>query len=200
MSPRILVTTALAALVTTSGARAVAEQPTIPPPPPLGGPELAMGVGYARAFGVDAASAPSDAGGIGMDLALGLRRRTWTIALDTTHSELETAAGRRYLTTGAGLAVTFHLMPSAMYAPWIRTGIGYRYVKHGVVDAHGLQLGHALAGVDLRVSSILAVAPAAGVEVVVLPFQSARPGSLESLQASAFFGVFGRFDFSPLAE
>ena len=200
MKTRSLLALVVVVIGATSAPVASAETSPSVPSPPLGGPEIAIGVGYARAFAVESVAAPSAAGGVGVDLAVGLRRPMWTIGVDATHAELETDAGRRYLTTGAGLVVTFHLMPSVAYAPWIRTGSGYRYAKHGGVDAHGVQIGHVLAGIDLRMSPMIAMAPAAGVDLVVLPFRSGSTSGLDSLQASAFLGMIGRFDLSPIAE
>lgn len=172
---------------------AQAEEPRPPPRSALPtGPEVTMAVGYARAFQIEDADAASAEGGVGADVAFGLRRPTWSVALIANHAEL----GRRYFTSGAGAAFTVHLLPSAAYAPWIRAGAGWRYVKYDAVDTHGIEILDALAGVDLRVSSFVAVDPAVGLRLDVLPSTANVAVSLAGVQTTAFFGMIARFDLA----
>jgi len=199
--PRALVTTILLFAATASPRAFADDHSTEAPIPPIAGPEVTVSAGYARAFSHDGLGGDAAAQGLGAELGLGYRRLTWTLGVVASHAETKTEPSTRFVSSGAGIALTIHLAPASTYSPWIRSGVGYRYVAFGSTSAHGFEVASALVGVDLRLSPLLSLSPAIGIQLDVLPFRGRGSDAerLESLQGMAFAGLLARFDLGPLA-
>jgi hypothetical protein len=179
-------------------------------PAPSQALELTVGTGYTQPFGLlrQGVGMPSVArAGIGVDAALGYRIDPhWAVSFGGQYQELspETASGTRGV--AATMALGYHIAPQTRLDPFIELGAGYRalwIVPQPSLQAptaleHGFQLARARAGIDLRLSEDIAVAPVIGADATVFLWEdlggnntavaNPRPSTF------VFAGVMGRFD------
>jgi hypothetical protein len=97
--------------------------------------------------------------------------------------------------------VQYHLDPQVRVDPWLELGTGYRVLWEPLPGAdtvvtHGLQLGRARIGLDLRGESV-AIAPFIGADLTTFLWQDL--GSNEAiasprLSTFVFAGIQGRLD------
>jgi hypothetical protein len=167
--------------------------------------ELTVATGYAQGFGSlqEGVGMPRVAGpGIGAELGIGYRATPhWGIAGIGQYQELtsERADAARGVT--GTLAVQYHISPRTRVDPWIDFGVGYRVLWEPLPTSatlvhHGLQLGRARIGLDLRGQDV-AIAPVIGADITTFLWQDL--GSVDAVtdpRASVFVfaGLQGRLD------
>lgn len=176
-------------------APALAESPsTTESPAPPEAIELTVASGY-RTIGTR--SDVFAAGGIAAGVGIASRISRASLGLTGEYAELDARSNVR--SANVDVAATYHVRPNAGLDPWIGAGIGYRYVRHDDVSAHGIELLRVMLGADVRGSQILAAGPTLGFELDVFPWTPPGVGSPPSSRwyAVAFIGIQGRFDVSP---
>jgi hypothetical protein len=169
--------------------------------------ELVVATGYTQGFGqLDRATGlPRVAhAGIGVDVGAGYRvNPRWGVTLTGQYQELQ--AERAEATRGfAGtVAAQYHLDPNLVLDPWLELGAGYRALwetrplARQDVLTHGVQVGRARIGLDVRVSPELAIAPVVGADATVFLWQDAGTTTAIAdprFSTFVFAGLQGRFD------
>src|SRR5205085_2422901 len=110
-----------------------------------------------------------------------------------------------------GAEATFHIAPYEPADPWVSVGGGYRMlweVAQGSAPTtltHGFELAKITAGIDLRPSENVAVAPVIGADLDTFMWQRATGAANAELtsrgvSAYVFAGVRGRFDVGGARE
>jgi hypothetical protein len=167
--------------------------------------EVTMGTGYTQGLGMlergvnlpDVAQA-----GIAADVGVGYRiDPRWSVGATLQYQELraQRAAGARGIATGVQIA--YHVDPTKRLDPWVQLGTGYRLLWEGGnvlapnLLTHGFELARFTAGLDLRATPQLAVAPILGADVN-LPLWQVPGGAIGGARVSTFVyaGIQGRFD------
>lgn len=168
--------------------------------------ELSIATGYAHALGMlrpGVGMTTVAPGGVGLDLAAGYRvDPSWAVSLGGSFQEFlaHRAGGAR--TLAQTFAVQYHVDPDERLDPWVELGTGYRmFWEMGAtgpsVLTHGFELARVRAGLDIRSSETVALAPVVGLDATLFLWQ-AGAGGADSGRATAstflFAGVQGRFD------
>ncbi len=169
--------------------------------------ELSVSTGYTQGsgmlqggVGMPSVATPGFAVGLGAGYRIDPR---WAVGVSGQYDELtaERANGARGFTTG--VSATYHFSPYVRTDPWIQAGTGYRLLweTHNApiptLLTHGFQLAKVSAGVDIRLSNEVAIAPTIGADLNVFVWQDAgNTVAIADPRASMFFfaGVQGRFD------
>jgi hypothetical protein len=105
----------------------------------------------------------------------------------------------------AGVQGAYHFRPLRGLDPWVQVGGGWRgYWERfpvGTTSLQGLELARAVVGLDVRMTSQIAVSPMIGADLSMFLTESPAgegtrliPGRLNTF---VFAGVGGRFDFGP---
>lgn len=185
---------------------------------PLAAPNRALEVGvetaYTQPFGDIGNDRPIgevvDQGiGFGLDLNYRINPR-WAIGWHAFYHE--SMADERVRDTmnvrggTGGIHATYHIAPYERIDPYVSLGTGYRVLMQDR-DAdgadmwqHGLQLGKARVGVDIRLNSSVAVGPFIGADMNMFLFENpeGEAGNREipnkDLSSFVYAGVAGRFD------
>jgi len=192
----------------------------VAPAPPVGAhgdaAELGVGAGFVDGWSALTSTPPGPFRAPGMGAALELDAG-WRLLPEVTlgawgyGAQLSETAARPapfdVSRAGAGLEGTWHAMPSSVgVSPWVSLGAGWRgqwleYETGPVQAQHGVEIVRARAGLDVRVSPSLALAPVIGASVGMYLSQKlagaqtwnpiARPG----LDTYVFAGVRATLDF-----
>jgi hypothetical protein len=179
-------------------------------PAPSQALEITVGTGYTQPFGIlrKGVGMPSIAHeGVGAEASLGYRADPhFAVSIGGQYQELtaNTAAGTRGV--AGTLAVAYHIAPQTRTDPFLELGAGYRLfwivpqasAQAPVALEHGFQLVRGRAGLDLRLSPDIALAPVVGADVTTFLWEDiggnntaiASPG----VSTFVFAGVLGRFD------
>lgn len=169
--------------------------------------ELTIATGYAQPFGTlqPGIGMPQVAHeGIGIDAAIGYRiDPRYGVSLGVGYQQLDPERDAAVRGFDLALALQYHLAPAVRVDPWLEVGAGYRMlwlVPSGpapTVAVHGPELVRVRAGLDVRVSPDVAIAPVIGADATMFAFreeQSVNAIADPKLSAFVFAGVQGRID------
>ncbi|MDB5218184.1 MAG: uncharacterized protein JWO86_6111 [Myxococcaceae bacterium] len=187
----------------------VSDRPSSQPgiPAPSRAFELTAATGYAQGFGTlqPGTSMPRVAtAGVGVDARVGYRIEPhFAVSLGGEYQEL--AAQRDDAARGfaLSLALQYHILPNARVDPWLELGSGYRMlwlVPFGPTPTtffSGPELVRVRAGLDLRVSPDVAIAPTIGADATMFVFRDDTASSVigdPKLSTFVFAGLQGRID------
>ncbi|MDB4937109.1 MAG: hypothetical protein JWP87_4081 [Labilithrix sp.] len=182
-------------------------------PAPSEALELSVGTGYTQGFG----SLRSGVGmpqvareGIAVDLSAGYRINPhWAISIGGQYTELNALNADAARGGTATLAAQYHIAPTTRLDPWLELGSGYRLLAQlapttggnattDIVYNHGFQLGRARAGIDLRLSQDIAIAPVIGADATMFVWQDVGGANTAiaspAMSTFVFAGVQGRVD------
>lgn len=175
--------------------------------------ELSIAAGYTQGVGSVGAGVPSltDSGGPGTSLEVDLGWRIdphFLVGVYSTGAWFSNgdAPGNAFnnWSATAGVQGNYHFLPGENLDPWIGIGTGWRgyWVNRpqGRDSRHGLDLARAQIGVDIPVTSGVAISPFVGATATLfLTQQLAGDTSFSDIQdrkVNVFFnaGLLGRFD------
>lgn len=183
--------------------------------------EIGVMPGYTQGFGAIAREAPTvqsiTGAGFGASLALGWRATpNWHLGWTGQYQELnadDANLARGTSTRGVltGVDGTYHFTPFQRVDPWIQAGAGYRMLfvapegPNNNVMFHGFELARLTAGIDIRVSEDVAIAPVVGADLNMFLWrneQGVGNRALEGQRVSTFVfaGLQGRFDLGGTRE
>jgi hypothetical protein len=183
------------------------DQSVVAPSNPL---ELTVGTGYTQGFGQYQAGLANNlkdvAGpGLGIDLGVGYRwSPTWMLGATGAYQAYQ--AGDFAGDTSAGGAIaridaTYHIATYSRLDPWLKGGIGYRYLcecgtpsTRAGVRLHGFELLNLTAGLDLRVDKQVALAPLIGASLTTFLWDRTDAIADPRLGVFAYGGLQARFD------
>lgn len=178
-------------------------------PAPSSAFEATVGTGYTQGFGMlrSGVGMPQvSREGIGVDVAAGYRIDPhWAVSLGAQYQEFraENADAAR---GGTGtIAAQYHIAPTTRLDPFVELGSGYRMLWQVApggqgpnVLNHGFQLGRVRAGLDLRLSPDIAVAPVIGADATLFLWQDSGGNNIAianpAVSTFVFAGVQGRLD------
>jgi hypothetical protein len=168
--------------------------------------------GYAQSFGPAiprTLKGDVGVGGPGVGAGLGLAYRVQPRAsVGIVGSFSQSGMGGESVSRGVSVGVdaTWHTNPYTRVDPWLGFGAGYRMIfdqpagERNDTMIHGFQLGRVTAGVDVRVSDSVAIAPTVGGDVNLFLWRNEEGGVANDridrprLNPTLFAGVTGRFD------
>ena len=169
--------------------------------------ELTAATGYAQGFGTlqPGVGMPQVAhAGVGVHASAGYRiDPRYAVSLGGEYQQLEAERDDAVRGFALDLALQYHLAPAVRVDPWLEIGSGYRMLwlvpigPAPTVFLHGPELVRLRAGVDLRVSADVAVAPVIGVDATMFVFRDERSLSTipdPKLSTFVFAGLQGRID------
>lgn len=169
--------------------------------------ELTMATGYTQGFGTlqPGIGMPQVAhAGIGVDAAVGYRiDPRYAVSIGGEYQQLEAERDDAVRGFALALALQYHVAPAVRVDPWLEVGSGYRMlwlVPFGpapTVFLHGPELIRLRAGLDLRISADVAIAPVIGVDATMFVFRDERSLSTipdPKLSTFVFAGLQGRID------
>jgi len=175
--------------------------------------EVGLGFGYLQGFGNVGANVPSltDTGSAGTSLDLNLGWRIdphFLVGVYGSGAWLSTgnAPGNAHnnWSAGAGIQGNYHILPGTSLDPWVGLGAGWRgyFVNRptGTDARHGIDFARVQVGVDVPVTSNVAISPFVGAATTIfLTQQLANETSFSTIQdrqVGVFInaGVMGRFD------
>jgi outer membrane protein OmpA-like peptidoglycan-associated protein len=175
--------------------------------------EIGVSTGFTQPFGDIGNDRPIGEvvnGGVGFGLDLSYRiDPRWSIGWHGGWHESavdDEAANTTSVRGGtAGIHATYHVAPYERIDPYLSLGTGYRMLWQNQEGAgrdrfvHGLQLGHARIGVDVRATEDFAIGPYVGADVnLFLMEDSDRSGGHEmpnkDLSSFVSAGIAARFD------
>jgi len=172
--------------------------------------ELTVGTGYTQGFGQYQKGSVNNlkdvAGpGIGFDLGVGYRLSpTWMIGATGAYQAYD--AGNFEGDTSAGGAIgrvdaTYHLATYSRLDPWIKGGLGYRYLcecgtpsTRAGARLHGFELLNLSAGLDLRFDKQVALSPIVGASLTTFLWDRTDAIADPRLGVFAYGGLQARFD------
>jgi len=169
--------------------------------------ELTVGTGYTQGFGMlqPGVGMPQVANaGIGVEGTLGYRvDRNFGVSIGTQYQELQPERNDAARAFAFGLALQYHVVPDARLDPWVEVGSGYRVLLlepelFGPTTVfHGPQLVRVRAGLDVRLSREVAIAPVIGADATMFVIRDdvnitaiADP----TISTFVFAGLQGRLD------
>jgi hypothetical protein len=189
------------------------EAPRGPVRAPANAFEISLGTGYNQGFG---SAIPATAGmgrtalggaGVGAELGLGYRATpSSSVQLAGAYNQQNLAGGTMIRGGTVGIDAAYHANPHERLDPWLSIGAGYRFLSEEPAGAnnnqliHGFQLARAKAGIDVRVSDSVAIAPTLGGDLDMFVWRNpeGRVGNqvirAPKVNAFVFAGVQGRFD------
>jgi hypothetical protein len=188
-------------------ARSFWDQPIAAPSDAL---ELTVGTGYTQGFGQyqkGSANNVRDIAGAGLAVDVGVGYRLsplWMLGATGAYQLYE--AGNFEGDSGAGGATarfdaTYHLAAFSRLDPWIKGGVGYRYLcecgapsTRAGARLHGFELLNLSAGLDLHFDKQLAVAPIIGASLTTFLWDRTDAIADPRLGVFAFGGFQARFD------
>ncbi len=172
--------------------------------------ELGVEAGYTQGFGTVATDPRVGAGpGGALGVSLGYRvDPRWSLSVEGQVQDYGAGGAQANGPTLRGVASdvrsTYHLAPYQRLDPHISLGAGYRLFVESPGDApatlwHGLELGKAEVGLDLRPSESVAISPVVGVDVNLFLWRAgggaeAPPPLTRTFNTFVFAGLQGRFD------
>jgi hypothetical protein len=172
--------------------------------------ELTLGTGYTQGFGQYQKGAADNlkdvAGpGLGIDLGVGYRLSpTWMLGATGAYQAYQ--AGNFEGDTSAGGATaridaTYHLATYSRLDPWLKGGLGYRYLcecgtpsTRTGLRLHGFELFNLSAGLDLRFAKQIALAPVVGASLTTFLWDRTDAIADPRLGVFAYGGLQARFD------
>jgi len=176
--------------------------------------EISVDTGYTQGFGpqvpATAGTSATYLGGAGVGAGLGLSYRATprsSVGVSGSFNQ-QTAQGAQYRGATASINAAYHASPHERLDPWLQIGAGYRMLweqpngENNDVMIHGFQLAQAKAGIDVRVSDSVAIAPTLGGDLNMFVWRNpeGRVGNQvipnPRLNAFVFAGVQGRFDLA----
>lgn len=178
--------------------------------------ELTVGSGYTQGFGQYQKGSANNmkdlAGpGLGIDLGVGYRLSPlWMLGATGAYQAYQ--AGNFEGDTSAGGAIarvdaTYHFDPYSRFDPWLKAGLGYRYLCECGTPAtrigarlHGFELLNLTAGLDLRVDRQVALAPLIGASLTTFLWDRTDPIADPRMSVFAYGGLQARFDLGGTYE
>jgi hypothetical protein len=174
--------------------------------------ELAVATGYTQGFGTlqPGVGMPQVAtAGIGVEGTVGYRIDPhFSFTAGAQYQELQAERDDSARSFVWGLALQYHIAPSSRLDPWLELGAGYRILwlepfETGPTTAlHGPQLVRVRAGLDVRLSRDVAIAPVIGADASMFTFRDdtrfqaiADP----TLSTFVFAGLQGRVDIGGIS-
>jgi hypothetical protein len=214
-----IATFALAAASASSASAQMLSEGEMAPRGPVRAPsnafEVQIDTGYTQGFGAQVpATAGADAtglGGAGVGVGLGIGYRATphsSVGIAGTYNMQNAPGNVAYRGATAGIDAAYHASPFERLDPWLSIGAGYRMLWEqpsgggNDVFLHGFQLARAKAGIDVRVSDSVAIAPTLGGDLDMFVWRNpeGRVGnqviSSPRINAFVFAGVTGRFDMA----
>jgi len=175
--------------------------------------ELGVSAGYSQGIGflrdgeankVSNVSGP----GFGVGGLIGYRfTPQFSLAVTTEYGELRGTRDNSARTLSPGVEAAFHMSPYRRIDPWVSLGVGYRFfwdvdtTPGATALTHGLRLGRAAIGLDMRAGEHVAIGPMVGADVNMMLWDRGPDGvqraiPRDNLAVSTFFfaGIQGRFD------
>jgi hypothetical protein len=169
--------------------------------------ELAAATGYTQGFGTvqPGIGLPGVAGaGIGVEGSVGYRIEPhYAVSLAGQYQALQAERDEAARGFVWNFALQYHAQPHNRLDPWVELGAGYRLLwvepfgPAPTVLFHGPQLVRVRAGLDVRISREVAIAPVIGADVTMLVFRddvTARAIPEPTLNTFVFAGLQGRLD------
>jgi hypothetical protein len=171
--------------------------------------EATVGTGYTQGFGMlrSGVGMPQvSKEGIGVDVSGGYRIDPhWAVSLGGQYTELRAENADAARGGTATIAAQYHIDPNTRLDPWVELGSGYRLLAQvtpgGNADTvynHGFQLARVRAGLDLRLSPDIAVAPVIGADATLFLWQDVGGNNTAiadpAVSTFVFAGVQGRLD------
>jgi hypothetical protein len=172
--------------------------------------ELTVGSGYTQGFGQyqkGSANNMKDIAGVGIGIDLGVGYRlspTWMLGASGAYQAYQ--AGNFEGDTSAGgatarLDATFQLAPYSRLAPWLKGGVGYRYLcecgtpsTRAGARLHGFELLNLNAGLDMRFDQQIALAPLVGASLTTFLWDRTDAIVDPRLGVFVYGGLQARFD------
>jgi hypothetical protein len=173
--------------------------------------ELTIGTGYTQGFGVlqPGVGMPQVANaGIGVNGSVGFRiDHHFGVSFGAEYQELQPERADATRAFASALALQYHIVPNARTDPWVEIGSGYRAFivapagPGNDVLFHGPQLVRARAGLDIRLSPNIAVAPVIGADATMFVIRDdlnvVAIGD-PTISTFVFAGLQGRMDVGGL--
>jgi hypothetical protein len=179
-------------------------------PAPASAFEATIGTGYTQGFGMlrSGVGMPSVAReGIGVELSGGYRIDPhWAVSLGGQYTELKARNADAARGGALTIAAQYHIDPNTRLDPWVELGAGYRLLSQispGGANTrdvlnHGFELARLRAGIDVRVSPDIALAPVIGADATLFTWQGTNGNNTAiadpSVSTFVFAGVQGRID------
>ena len=178
-------------------------------PAPSQALELSVGTGYTQPFGKlsSGIGMPSVAHeGIGVDGSIGYRvNPRLGVSIGAQYQELNAQNSDATRGMSGTLAAQLHIAPTLRSDPFVELGTGYRLLwivpntNNGpTLLEHGFQWLRVRAGLDLRLSPDVAIAPVIGADVTTFLWADAGGNNIAipspAISTFVFAGVQGRFD------
>jgi outer membrane protein W len=179
--------------------------------------ELGVEAGYTQGFG-SVVGDPRVGAGPGGTLGVSLGYRVdphWSVGwggqLQGYGSSGAQANGATLRGVTSEVRGAYHLAPYRRFDPYVSLGAGYRlFVDSPAGNApstlwHGLEVGKAEVGLDVRASEGVAISPVLGVDLNLFPWRAGggpwtAPPSPSGLNTFVFAGIQGRFDVGGTRE
>jgi hypothetical protein len=189
-------------------------------PAPSMSTELGVSVGYTQGFGDvqrgQRIGNVADAG-LGVGLNLGYRASPffsigWSGQYQEFQPDIALTRGTSVRGVATGFEAGFHTMPFQRIDPFLTAGAGYRVMwiapagPNNNVMIHGFELAKLQAGIDLRLSRDVAIAPVIGADLNLFVWRNPEGpvGNLEigdkRVNTFLFAGALGRFDLGGTRE
>lgn len=169
--------------------------------------ELTVATGYTQGFGTlePGVGMPQVAhAGVGVDGAVGYRIDPhYSFSIGAGYQQLEAERDAAVRGFALDLALQYHLAPAVRVDPWLELGSGYRMLwlvpagAASTVVVHGPELLRLRAGLDLRISADVAIAPVLGADATMFVFREEETVSAlaePKLSTFVFAGLQGRID------
>jgi len=169
--------------------------------------ELTIANGYAQGFGTlqPGIGMPQVAhAGVGIDASVGYRiDPRYAVSIGAGYQELDAERDAAVRGFALDLALQYHLAPAVRVDPWLEIGSGYRMLwlvpvgTAPTVAVHGPELVRLRAGLDVRVSPDVAIAPVIGIDATMFVFrEEQRVSTIDEPKLSTFVfaGLQGRID------
>jgi hypothetical protein len=181
-------------------------------PAPSNSFELKVGTGYTQGFGniAPGRSIINVAGaGIGVSADADYRINPMLSAgAEVQYQEFTTENNTGSRGLAANVGATMHAKPQMAGDPWMRLGVGYRFLWDvGHIDArnntnmfHGFDLLTAKVGYDFRPSPDVALAPVVGADLQTFIWENSAALSKAQVGTFIYAGLQGRFDIGPTRE